>query len=238
MKIIRLSGNDCGGFRPPKGHLDTQMFPECDGTETDRNIVKKTIERRNKTKKKASIELEAKHYYPIVQDRPHRPKGIWDQWKNGEINDQRFVQIMIDLVHQGLPGVSKDPIVRRGILKALDSFNKTRDFSEAARSIGSFLSMGANVDESHFANSSNWYKRAMEDFPELRGDSDEIRKKWLHPSFRERIIQKFKEEHPNISATLEEIWDWYRKNFTFSLGKPYDWEAHHKRDIERSLGEI
>lgn len=46
---MKTSKNDCGGFRPPKGHLDTQMYPECEGTETDRNIVKK-----HKKKKKAS----------------------------------------------------------------------------------------------------------------------------------------------------------------------------------------
>jgi hypothetical protein len=31
-----------------KGHLDTQMFPECDGSKFDRNIVKKTVNRRKK----------------------------------------------------------------------------------------------------------------------------------------------------------------------------------------------
>ena len=30
----------------PKGHLDTQLFPECEGSQFDRNIVKKTEERR------------------------------------------------------------------------------------------------------------------------------------------------------------------------------------------------
>ena len=52
MKIIRLNSNDCGGFRPPKGHLDTQMYPECEGTETDRNIVTKTQKKRQKDKRK------------------------------------------------------------------------------------------------------------------------------------------------------------------------------------------
>ena len=46
------SGNYCGGFRPPKGHLDTQMFPECEGYETDRNIVRKTVERRKESKQR------------------------------------------------------------------------------------------------------------------------------------------------------------------------------------------
>lgn len=53
MKITKVTGNDCGGFKPPKGHLDTQMFPECEGTETDRNIVKKTQDKRKKKDKKA-----------------------------------------------------------------------------------------------------------------------------------------------------------------------------------------
>lgn len=52
-KIPVEAGNDCGGFQKPKGHLDTQMFPECEGTETDRNIVKKTVERRKKKEKVA-----------------------------------------------------------------------------------------------------------------------------------------------------------------------------------------
>lgn len=51
MKIYQLSA-DCGGFRPPKGHMDSQMFPECEGTQADRDIVKKTRERREKKKKK------------------------------------------------------------------------------------------------------------------------------------------------------------------------------------------
>jgi len=53
MKIVKITSNDCGGFQAPKGHLDTQMFPECAGKETDRNIVTKTIKRRNKGKRKA-----------------------------------------------------------------------------------------------------------------------------------------------------------------------------------------
>lgn len=48
MKIYKINGNDCGGFQKPKGHLDTQLFPECNNTETDRNVVKKTIKRRKK----------------------------------------------------------------------------------------------------------------------------------------------------------------------------------------------
>ena len=62
MKTLKISqkeleaSNDCGGFKAPKKgkHLDTQMFPECEGTETDRDIVKKTVEKRKKDKKAES----------------------------------------------------------------------------------------------------------------------------------------------------------------------------------------
>lgn len=44
----------CGGYGKPKGHLDTQMFPECEGYPGDRDAVKKTRERRKNKKKKLS----------------------------------------------------------------------------------------------------------------------------------------------------------------------------------------
>ena len=60
MEIFRISNinksasNECGGFRPPKGHLDTQMFPECEGTPTDRNIGKKHRKKQKVKKTTAS----------------------------------------------------------------------------------------------------------------------------------------------------------------------------------------
>ncbi len=56
MRIIRIS--KCGkgygkDFGKPKGHLDTQLFPECKGTKYDRDVVKN---QRKKTKK-ASFNL-------------------------------------------------------------------------------------------------------------------------------------------------------------------------------------
>jgi hypothetical protein len=60
MKIYHLQSN-CGGYQKPKGHLDTQMYPECEGTPADRDIVKKIREKREKKKKKnAFVEVEAK----------------------------------------------------------------------------------------------------------------------------------------------------------------------------------
>lgn len=59
-KIVSISAckscKSCGTkdikFGPPKGHLDTQMFPECEGTKFRRDIVKKTVEEREKINKK------------------------------------------------------------------------------------------------------------------------------------------------------------------------------------------
>ena len=77
MKIIRLQSdsksdsksdsNYCGGFKPPKkgDHMDTQMYPECEGYPTDRDIVKNTTEKKKKKKKKksdASFNLQ-RHLY-------------------------------------------------------------------------------------------------------------------------------------------------------------------------------
>ena len=55
MKIYRLtSSGNCGGYGKPKGHLDTQMFPECEGKHGDRDVVKKTRKRKEKNQKKAN----------------------------------------------------------------------------------------------------------------------------------------------------------------------------------------
>lgn len=51
MKIIIIAKKEdsCkGGYGKPKGKLDTQLFPECEGTKYDRDIVKKTREKKEK----------------------------------------------------------------------------------------------------------------------------------------------------------------------------------------------
>ena len=61
MRIIKVSF-DCGGLRMApkgKGHsgkLDDQLFDECKGYETDRDISKKNRDRK-KSHKKASVKL-------------------------------------------------------------------------------------------------------------------------------------------------------------------------------------
>ena len=83
MKIISLSSNDCGGFKPPKGHLDTQLYPECEGTECDRDIVKKTVEKRKKKKK-----VEAKL------------SNSWEKYNKIGLNDKQLVDIFVGFAEQ------------------------------------------------------------------------------------------------------------------------------------------
>ena len=52
MRIFRLAGcADCGGYGKPKGHLDTQMFPECENKRGDRDVVKKERKKKNLKRK-------------------------------------------------------------------------------------------------------------------------------------------------------------------------------------------
>jgi hypothetical protein len=64
-KIVSISAcKSCGTkditFGPPKGHLDTQMFPECEGSRFDRDIVKKTVEKRKRDRKKQTKQNKKK----------------------------------------------------------------------------------------------------------------------------------------------------------------------------------
>ena len=52
MKIIRIQSN-CGKYQKPKGHLDTQLYPECKDTPADRDVVKKNRKRKKDCTKKS-----------------------------------------------------------------------------------------------------------------------------------------------------------------------------------------
>ena len=151
MKITRQESNDCGGFRPPKGHLDTQMFPECAGKETDRNIVKKTVERRKKGKVKTragqsgKVIIVAAHSWPIESE--GNKVGLWQGWMDKKIDDRKFVLLMKSLVEIGWTGVTKDPTVRNGIATAIRKGLETGDFKDAAARISSWLSHGKRGHE-------------------------------------------------------------------------------------------
>lgn len=62
MQILKLSQMDCGGFGGPKGHLDTQMFPDC----PDRSLTK---QKHQKHKKKHTCKKCKKSFniYKIIK---------------------------------------------------------------------------------------------------------------------------------------------------------------------------
>lgn len=53
FNLRKQASGECGGFQKPKGHLDTQMYPECEGKPGDRDIQKK--HRKKKTKKSFNL---------------------------------------------------------------------------------------------------------------------------------------------------------------------------------------
>lgn len=57
MKIYKIT-NECGDFGKPEGVLDTQLYPECEGTKYDRDVVKKHERRKKKKKKTKSIAVK------------------------------------------------------------------------------------------------------------------------------------------------------------------------------------
>ena len=140
------SSNDCGGFKPPKGHLDTQMYPECEGTETDRDIVKKTEEKRKKKKKKASTEITAKHKFPIVT---HDAKGLWQKYQSKQISTEEFVDEMAKLKNlSGFPGLTDNSFIRNTVIKILEGFESNGDYESTAMSLNSALAADEHVTES------------------------------------------------------------------------------------------
>ena len=151
IKKIEEGSNDCGGFRPPKGHLDTQLFPECKGTETDRDVVKNTTKKkkRKKKKKEASMQITAKHSWPVTRTRSHQSPGLWDQWLENSIQDEEFVRGMIYYVKMGgWAGISLDPIVRSQISKAIENYeSKVSDVGQTAIGLSQALSAGKMVNE-------------------------------------------------------------------------------------------
>jgi len=154
MRIVKLDSNECGGFRPPKGHMDTQMYPECKGWPTDRDIVKKTEEKIKKKKKKKSSTneqsketKEAKHSWPIMRGKEHENEGIWEKWLNGKIDDKEFVDRMKQVITMGFTGLTKDPMVRDGIVSTLRAFDNTGDYSDTARSLSGWLAAGKDIVE-------------------------------------------------------------------------------------------
>lgn len=103
----KLSGNDCGGYRKPKGHLDTQLFPECKGKETDRDVVRKN---RKRKKKASSNDIER----------------MWMNWKDRLLSNREFVDGV-----RNLDSVVDDPEIGPALQKVMSDF-PDGDYDNAA----------------------------------------------------------------------------------------------------------
>lgn len=149
MKINKISSNDCGGFKPPKGHMDTQMYPECEGYETDRNIVKKTEEKNKKKKKKKKKEESQVNNYSIIKKAKHGDSvsQLKQDWLDKAIDSKNFVDEIISHIKWGWIDVSRDPSVRAGIRKAILQLQQDGNYESAANSIAVSLSFGQHVEE-------------------------------------------------------------------------------------------
>ena len=223
MRIYKITGNDCGGFQKPKGHLDTQMFPECKGTETDRNIVQKTIKRRKKHNKKQAATIS----WPLVT---HDAKGVFERWKNKLLSDKEFVKKMDKLSEiSGFPGVPDFPLIRDIIESSLQLYRRDGDAQTAAHSIGNALSSWIQkekeemVDEEEAIEASNFnlqkYKTGARS--RMRDDAGNIIEgpdmNKITPSYIKMIKMYLEEKHPDIAWTLEEVVKWINDNF---IGDP------------------
>lgn len=223
MRIVKVNGNDCGGFQEPKGHLDTQMFPECKGTETDRNIVQKTLKRR-KHKKNAS-----KMSWPIVS---HDAKGIWQKWMNKQLSDKDFVDKMDKLSKiTDFPGVPDFPIVKDAIISALNQYRNDRDAHSAAVSIGHVLNSWSKVEEEESRKelveakknfNLNQYRMAqrakyVDEGSIIEGPDMSS----ISPSQLQMLKYTLEKKYPKINWTLNKIMEWARDNMT-NTPAPFD----------------
>jgi len=209
MKIIKVADYCDGDFGEAKGHLDSQVFP-C---KKDPSVEA----RKRRKKKKASIELEAVHSFPIVRN--EGALGVWEKWKNKSMSDADFVRLMKHIVsQQGSAGISKDPSVRRGIIMALQEVHITKNYAQAAEKISAFLSMGEHVDESYFVNAhANWYKRVQASVSGIGERLTGPDMSNLTPAKMEEAKMWLQQKYPNISWTLEKVVDFMREHFG---GKP------------------
>ena len=133
MRIYRIN-KGCGKFQKPKGKLDTQLFPECEGTPQDRDVVKKHRKRKMK---------QAKLEWPMTTN---DNQGLLQKWQNKKITNEEFLRgVEISVNMAGSPGLSgveeSKQNLKDSINNALVSYKKDGDSEEAATSIANMLEM-------------------------------------------------------------------------------------------------
>lgn len=227
MKMVKINSNDCGGFRPPKGHLDTQMFPECEPYETNRNVVKKTVERRHKKKNKHAAQIS----WPLVT---HDAKGLLERWKNRSLNDKDFVDKMDKLSKiPGFPGVPAFPLIRSIINTSLENYRRDGDAESAARSIAGALFSWVQMEKEKSRREElveveakrfnlKQYKEAqksrmVDDQSVIEGPN----LKSITPTQLQMIKYNLEKKYPKLNWTIEKVVQWIKDNFV-NEARPFD----------------
>jgi len=244
MEIRKLNSNDCGGFRPPKGHLDTQMYPECEGTETDRNIVRKTVEQRKKNKKKKKKQKTAKHAWPLVRSKSHQKEGIWEAWRRDQ-DHKKFVNEMVKLDNVGLPGLVQNEHVLAGVRGTLKYFNHSKktpdDYKEVAETLNAWLAEGEKLEEEanmkirDIRTAKHGYPIQKEEGKDVEGIWDQWRSKKLSSEdfvthIKEIIAGTYGEPWMGISKDLST-----RRNILNAVG---ELDASRVKDYDKAAQKI
>lgn len=134
MRIIKIN-NGCNTFQKPKGKIDTQLYPECEGTKFDRDVVRKSRSFRKKRRKQIK---NAKLGFPI---RTHDSSGIWDKWKNHDVSDEEFVEKVKAAVKANFAGLPEQEHgdIRGAISNIISLYESLGDAKESAFSLDKWL---------------------------------------------------------------------------------------------------
>lgn len=94
MKITKISQLECGGFREPKGHLDTQMYPECPNWPS--------YQKKKKKKKKA---FNLKEYREANRNTYNVDETSFEGPDSSLIDDVNMITLAVDSFKKANPKV-------------------------------------------------------------------------------------------------------------------------------------
>ena len=116
--------NDCGGFQKPKGHLDTQMYPECENTPCDRDIVKKEEKRRKKNQRKKNA-FNLKEYRFATKE--IKLRELYRQFLEEGKSKESAATELLDILTDGEFVSVEEPKRSELIQKVIEKYSKTEN---------------------------------------------------------------------------------------------------------------
>ena len=116
--------NDCGGFQKPKGHLDTQMYPECAGSRFDRDIVKKEEKRRKKNQRKKKA-FNLKEYRLATKE--IKSSELYKQFLEEGKSKESAATELLDILTDGAFVSVEEPKRSELIQKVIEKYSKTEN---------------------------------------------------------------------------------------------------------------